>query len=51
METHIIGYDGDLYGLRARVVLREFMREERKFDSMEDLRMQLEKDKAAVLTS
>lgn len=51
METHIIGYDGDLYGLRARVVLREFMREERKFDSMEELRIQLEKDKAAVLTS
>lgn len=45
METHIIGYKGDLYGLRARVVLREYMREERKFDSMEDLRLQLEKDK------
>ncbi|MCM1054336.1 MAG: riboflavin biosynthesis protein RibF [Bacteroides sp.] len=45
METHIIGYSGDLYGLRTRVVLREYMREERKFDSMEELRLQLEKDK------
>lgn len=45
METHIIGYEGDLYGLRARVVLREYMREERKFESMDDLRLQLEKDK------
>lgn len=51
METHIIGFEGDLYGLRARVVLREYIREERKFDGMEELRRQLERDKAAVLSS
>lgn len=49
METHIIGFSGDLYGLRARVVLREFMREERRFDSLEELGKQLERDKSAVL--
>lgn len=49
METHIIGFSGDLYGLRARVVLREFMREERRFDSLEELGKQLERDKASVL--
>lgn len=49
METHIIGYEGNLYGLRTRVVLREYMREERKFDSMEDLRAQLETDREAAL--
>ncbi len=44
METHIIGFSGNLYGLRARVVLREYMREERKFNSLEELGEQLEKD-------
>lgn len=51
METHIIGFDGDLYGLRTRVVLREYMRDERKFDSLEDLKRQLEKDRAKALGS
>lgn len=49
METHIIGFSGDLYGLRTRVVLREYMRDERRFDSLEDLGKQLEQDKAAAL--
>ena len=48
METHIIGFSGDLYGLKARVSLREYMREERRFDSMEELAKQLEKDKQAA---
>lgn len=51
METHIVGFDGDLYGLRTRVVLREYMREEKKFDSMEQLQRQLERDRAALLGS
>ena len=51
METHIVGFDGDLYGLRTRVVLREYMREEKKFDSMEQLKRQLERDRAALLGS
>lgn len=49
METHIIGFEGDLYGLRARVVLREYMREEQKFESMEKLKEQLERDKVHAL--
>lgn len=49
METHIIGFSGNLYGLRARVVLREYMRDERRFDSLEELGKQLEQDKAAAL--
>lgn len=48
METHIIGYSGDLYGLKVRVSLREYMREEKRFDSMEELAKQLEKDKQAA---
>lgn len=50
METHIIGFSGNLYGRRVRVVLREYMRGERRFESLEELGKQLERDKAAALT-
>ena len=49
METHIIGFSGDLYGLRARVTLREFMREEKQFANLGELKAQLELDKQAAL--
>ncbi len=45
METHIIGFDGDLYGQEIRVALREFIRDEVKFDSLEELKKQLDLDK------
>lgn len=48
METHIIGYSGNLYGQRVRVVFREYIREEKRFESMEKLAEQLEKDKRAA---
>lgn len=51
METHIIDFSGNLYGLRIRVVLREFMRDERRFGSLGELGRQLELDKAAALKS
>ncbi len=47
METHIIGFDGDLYGQRVSVALREFIRDEVKFGSLEELKKQLEADKSA----
>lgn len=43
-ETHIIGYDGDLYGRKLRVQLLEFIRDERKFDSLEELERALKED-------
>ena len=45
METHIIGFEGDLYGERIRVSLLAYMREERKFKGLDELSGQLEKDK------
>ncbi len=45
METHIIGFDGDLYGKEISVALREYLRPEEKFNSLEELKAQLEKDK------
>lgn len=49
METHIIGFSGELYGKKIKVVLREFMREERRFKNLEELAKQLENDKAEAL--
>ncbi len=47
-ETHIIGFNGDLYGKEVRVFFRFFIREERKFEAVELLREQLRKDIALV---
>lgn len=44
-ETHLFDFDGDLYGKKVRVTLRKFIREERKFDSQEELAIQLTEDK------
>lgn len=48
LETHIIGYDGDLYGRRLKVHLREKIRDERRFDSIDDLQRQLREDYASI---
>lgn len=45
METHIIGFDGDLYGKNVRIALREYLRDEVKFGSLGELKAQLEADK------
>lgn len=44
-ETHIIGYDGDLYGKSIEVRLQKYKRGEMKFNSLDELKAQLEKDK------
>ena len=43
-ETTIIGYDGDLYGQRVDICFLEFIREERRFSSVDDLKAQIQKD-------
>jgi riboflavin kinase/FMN adenylyltransferase len=44
IETHIIGYDGDLYGRIIRICLIKFIRPEIKFGSFEELTKQIEED-------
>ncbi len=44
-ETHILGFDGDLYGMDIKVSLISFIRPEKKFDSVDSLKIQLEQDK------
>lgn len=46
VETNVFGYDGDAYGKQIEVRLMYFIRPEMKFDSVEALRSQMEKDSA-----
>lgn len=47
-ETNIFCYSGDLYGKKCMVLLRHFWRGEKKFQSVEELRKQMQKDMSAA---
>jgi FAD synthase len=49
LETHIIGYSGDLYGRRLRITLIERIRDEKRFASIGDLKAQLQRDYDLIL--
>ena len=49
IEAHIFDYSGDLYGKAAAVETVAFLRGETRFDSVEALRSQLERDKIQAL--
>jgi riboflavin kinase/FMN adenylyltransferase len=48
MEVYILGYEGDLYGQTITVEFLERLRDERRFDSKEELKVQLEEDRKRV---
>lgn len=50
LETHIFGFDGELYGCLLRVELLERIRDERTFATVEELRAQIERDKEYILS-
>jgi len=47
IETHLLDFDGDVYGKRALVRLFRFMRPEIKFSGIEGLKEQMQRDIAA----
>ncbi len=47
VEAHVIGYDGDLYGRRVELSFVERIRDEKRFESLEALKEQIENDKKA----
>jgi riboflavin kinase/FMN adenylyltransferase len=44
LEAHVIDFEGDLYGERAKVRFTSFLRSERKFDGIEAIKAQLAVD-------
>lgn len=49
IETHLIGFDGDLYGQSLTVRFIDRVRAERAFSGMEELRAQLEADREVCI--
>jgi len=45
IETHILDYNGDLYGKYVKVTFKAFLRPEMKFGSIDELKTQMAKDK------
>ena len=48
-ETHIIGFDGNLYGARIKVEFLKFLRPEQKFDSVDALTTAIRRDTLAAI--
>jgi len=48
VEAHVIGFNGDLYGKRVTLYFDAFMRKIFKFERVEDLKKQLNRDLIAV---
>ena len=44
VEAHLIGFDGDLYGQNLRIAFLERMRGELRFESVDELVEQMNKD-------
>ena len=44
IETHILDFNEDIYGLDIRINFLRHIRAERKFDSLEELKLRLQKD-------
>ena len=53
LEAHLLDFDGDLYGERARVQFSHFLRSERKFEGIDALvgQLKIDVDHARVLLS
>ena len=50
IEAHFFNFDKDLYGAKVTVELLYFLREEKKFDSVEELIVQLNTDKENAIS-
>ena len=48
LEAHLFGFDGDLYGRQIEVALHAFIREEKKFENLDDLVAHMRDDEAAA---
>jgi riboflavin kinase/FMN adenylyltransferase len=46
LEAHLFDFDGDLYGRRIEIALHAWLRDERKFDSLDALTAAMREDEA-----
>ncbi len=51
LEVHIPNFNGDLYGKRLKIQILNKIRDEKKFDSLEELKIQITKDTEECLKS
>ena len=49
-ETHLFDFSGDLYGKKVKVEFFSFLRPEKRFSSLEELKKQITKDRENALT-
>lgn len=48
-ETHVFDFDGSLYGKNVRIELLNYLREEKTFSSLDELKAQLIYDKSSIV--
>ena len=51
VEVHLLQWSGDLYGKTLTVELNKFLRPEQRFDSLDQLKQQIQSDSAAAMAS
>jgi riboflavin kinase/FMN adenylyltransferase len=51
IEAHLIDFQGDLYGQELTIYFEAFLREEKKFASLEALKTQLVEDRERTIFS
>lgn len=49
LETHIFGFNSEIYGQNIRVELLSFLRDEKKFSSVDELKQQIQTDMQTAL--
>jgi riboflavin kinase/FMN adenylyltransferase len=49
IEAHLVGFDGDLYGRTLLLEMTDWLREQRKFSGVEELKRQLARDISATI--
>ena len=50
IETHILDFSGDLYDKEITIIFNEKIREEIKFNSIEELKLQIENDTKKIIS-